>query len=167
MKKTTEQTDETIVERRRAELESIRAAAGGVLQPEAVVAFARNEDTALHSAFTWNDGEAAAAYRLWQARQVIRVCVTVTDDVKGPPIRAYVSLYEDRGANGYRLLADVMSDEERREKLLAQALAELKAWQAKYRQLAALAPVFAAAAKVERRASGGRSVPRRLAAAPA
>lgn len=164
-------TEESIAEQRRSELEKIRARAGGTLKPEDVVEFARDESTALHSVFTWDDTEAAAQYRLWQARQVIRVCVTVRDDVKGPPIRTYVSLYDDRGDDGYRLLTDVLSDDEMRDKLLLQALSELKTWQAKYRQLEKLAPIFAAAEKVERRASHsggpGNGSKRRIAAAMA
>ena len=140
--------EEKLTEQRKAELETIRSAAGGVLSPEAVVEFARNENTALHSYFTWDDTEAAREYRLWQARQVIRVCVTVSDDVQGPPIRTYVSLHEDRGNEGYRLLTDVLSDSQRREKLLIQSLNELQSWQQKYSQLKALAPIFAAAERV-------------------
>ena len=155
-------------EQRLAELELIREESGGVLSPDAVVEFARDEQTALHACFTWDDGEAAHAYRLWEARQVIRVCVTVRDDVKGPPIRTYVSLYDDRGEDGYRLLTDVLSDAELSEKLLSQALGELKSWQQKYAQLQALAPVFVAANRVHRKNSGGGNGTRkRMAAATA
>jgi len=163
-------TEESITEQRRAELEEIRMAAGGVLKPEDVVEFARAEDTALHGAFCWDDTEAAKQHRLWQARQVIRVCVTISDKPKEQPIRTYVSLYEDRGQDGYRLLTDVLSDDEMREKLLSQALAELKTWQQKYKQLEKLAPIFAAAEKVERRHAGGgagNGSKRRVAAAMA
>ena len=141
--------DTKLIERRAEELEEIRKQSGGVLQPVDVVEFARDPETALHGAFCWDDGEAAAQYRLWQARQVIRVCVTIRPDVKGPPIRAYVSLQEDRGDVGYRLLDDVMSDEEMRDRLLSQALAELNRWKMRYQQLRELAPVFEAAAKVQ------------------
>jgi hypothetical protein len=64
-----------------AELETIRRNAGGVLRPEDVVSFAADPDTELHSRFEWDDTEAAQQYRLWQARQLIRVTVTVL-----PPI---------------------------------------------------------------------------------
>lgn len=150
-------SDETLSEQRAKELELVRTSHGGTLKPEDVVEFAKDDETALHSAFTWNDGEAASAYRLWQARQVIRVCVTIREGEKGPPIPVYVSLYEDRGTEGYRRLVDVMSDEERREKLLQQALGELKYWKAKYSQLEKLTPVFKAADKVERLAGKTKS----------
>lgn len=141
-------SQKALKDRRQQELEQIRSRAGGVLKPEDVVAFARNPKTALHSWFTWDDSAAAAEYRLWQARQVIRVCVRVVEGDKEPPVRTYVSLYEDRGQDGYRLLTDVLSDEEMCETLLEQALAEFKAWEAKYRQLKKLAPIFAAGQKV-------------------
>jgi hypothetical protein len=48
---------------RLAELRQIEQKAGGVLQPESVVDFARNPKTALHGAFTWDDTEAARKYR--------------------------------------------------------------------------------------------------------
>ena len=57
------------------ELEQIRKANDGELRPADVVEFARNPDTALHSRFTWDDDKAAAEYRLWQARELIRVVV--------------------------------------------------------------------------------------------
>lgn len=150
--------EESLKERRQQELEAIRSKSGGVLKPETVVEFARNPKTALHSWFTWDDSDAAREYRLWQARQVIRVCVTIQENEKEPPVRTYVSLYEDRGGDGYRLMTDVLSDEEMCEKLLVQALAEFKLWQAKYNQLNKLAPIFAAGEKVSvkyQRGSGG------------
>ena len=142
--------EQTVKEQRADELEAIRAEAGGVISPQAVVDYARDGDTALHSAFTWNNTKAAEQYRLWQARQVIRVCVTCHEKLRDP-IRVYVSMQEDRGEEGYRLLDDVMSDKDMRESLLIQAMADLKRWKAKYRQLTVLAPIFEAMDGVQRR----------------
>jgi hypothetical protein len=52
------------------ELEAI--AAGGVLHPADVVEAARNPNSAMHNQFEWDDSEAAEAYRLQQARALIR-----------------------------------------------------------------------------------------------
>ena len=41
------------------ELELIAEAHGGILYPRDVVEFAKDEETALHSQFTWDDSEAA------------------------------------------------------------------------------------------------------------
>ena len=150
-------TDEPkVTDQRRAELEVIREASGGTLNPEAVIEYARDESTALHAAFTWDDTEAAHQHRLWQARQIIRVCVTLRGELDNQPFRTYVSLTEDRGESGYRLLDDVLTDTDMRERLLVQALRELANWQRKYDHLTALAPIFEAASKVKKRTTKQR-----------
>jgi hypothetical protein len=45
---------------------------GGVLKPEEVVRRASDPQHPLHSCFTWDDGSAANAWRLEQARSLIR-----------------------------------------------------------------------------------------------
>jgi hypothetical protein len=52
------------------ELEAIMV--GGVLSPADVIDAARNPNSAMHSQFEWDDSEAAQAYRLQQARALIR-----------------------------------------------------------------------------------------------
>lgn len=132
----------------RKELEIIRKRNGGLCRPADVVAYARNKGTALHDQFTWDDGDAAEKYRLWEARQVIRVHVTVLpNDAK--PIRAFVSLRSDRDTGGgYRTIEDVMAKNSWREELLDQAMAEQQLWQSKYEHLVELAPLFEAREKV-------------------
>lgn len=56
-------------------LELMRKQAGGTLDPTEVLADARNPNSPLHVAFEWDDETAAAAYRLDQARKLIRVHV--------------------------------------------------------------------------------------------
>lgn len=53
-------------------LEQIAKANGGVLKPEVVVRIAEDEKNILHSMFEWNESKAAAAYRIDQARRLIR-----------------------------------------------------------------------------------------------
>lgn len=135
-----------------SELEAIRRKHRGVLRPRNVVDAASDPENPLHDSFEWDDGKASDQYRLWQAREMIRVCVTVlpgSDD----EINAYVSLWDDRAkpGGGYRALVDVLADKEARGRLLAQALAELKALERKYKQLHELAGVFAQAKKLRRR----------------
>ena len=88
--------------------------------------FARDESTALHNKFEWDDATASHEYRLEQARRIIRVFVRCYQEGKAP-IRAYVSLMADRKepGGGYRLLDDVLADATRRAALLEEALAEL------------------------------------------
>lgn len=126
------------------ELESIRRE-NGILRPEDVVAFAVNPQTALHSRFNWDDGEAAHQYRLQQARQVIRVTVHMLP-VVNRETRVYVSLKSDRyeKGGGYRPIVNVLTNEDQRAELLGQALEEMQLWRAKYRRLNELLPIFAA-----------------------
>lgn len=132
-------------------LETIRKANGGTLRPGDVVVAAADEDHPLHSQFTWDDTQAAEAYRLWQARVLIRTTVTILPSGKGT-VRAYVSLQDDRGGDGYRLLVDVLRDPGLRAIALREALAELKVFEHKYHKLKELAPIFAAYRRVSAKA---------------
>ena len=131
------------------ELEIIRGQSGGVLRPEAVVAYAADPKTALHARFEWDDANAAVAYRLEQARFIIRCTVRMIGD-DPTPIRTYVSLRPDRGADSYRDLVEVMRDPNLRLQLLQQSLRELDSWKLRYDRLVELEPVFAAIAHVRK-----------------
>jgi hypothetical protein len=131
-----------------AELRTL--AHGGKLEPVAVVDAARDEASPLHPLFTWDDGQAAHQYRLWEARKLISVHVEMLPgSTEASPV--FVSLRDDRQEGGYRTMVSVMSDSDLREQLLADALAEMEAFSAKYRRLHELADVFAAIGKARRR----------------
>lgn len=132
-----------------AELEAVRKRHGGILRPADVVEFAADPDTALHARFAWDDATAGYQYRLWQARELIRVCVVVLKD-DTPEVRAYVSLKDDRQeeGGGYRTTASVLRDPEMRAALLAQAKEDMKRFEREYDVLTELADVFAAMRKV-------------------
>ena len=128
-----------------AELEDIRVENGGILKPEDVVERASDPSNVLHSRFTWDDTEAAQQYRLWQARHLIKICVTVLPN-RSESTQVYVSLKSDRiGDTGYRPVVDVLADVELRQQLLSDALEDLKRFQHKYAELKELAEVFDAA----------------------
>jgi hypothetical protein len=131
------------------ELESLAEANNGLLLPEIVVKYAKDPNTALHSSFEWNDTEAAHAYRLWQARQIITVVLTILPREGKREYQMFVSLKSDRSnGGGYRALVDVMSNDQQRKELLAQAYNDFKLWQKKYQQLKELAPVFEQMAEI-------------------
>lgn len=134
------------------ELEAIAKRGHGVLKPEAVVKYAKNVNTALHSRFTWDDSKAAHGYRLWQAREIITT-VVIKYDERLEPMRAYVSLVPDRTRHGggYRSLANVMANSEMRAILLQNATDDLNLLRLKYGHLKELAKVFEAAEKVKTR----------------
>lgn len=123
----------------RAELQALhQSSPTRTLYPEKVVEFAKDPETHLHKYFTWDDGEAGQAYRLLQARQLIRVAVHVLEETQ-EKVRAYVSLTPDRkrGGGGYRATVDVLDDKELLRQLLDDAKAELQAFRRKYQRLAA------------------------------
>lgn len=135
------------------ELQRLARANGGLLQPEAVVDAARPAASPLHSRFEWDNSKAAEAYRLWQARQLIRVSVTVIGGDDSEPERTWVSLKSDRyeDSGGYRTLVSVMSDKEMRLQLMAQAHEDMDGFREKYRRLRELEEVFTAMKKVKRK----------------
>lgn len=135
------------------ELRRIAEAGGGILKPELVVEAAMPEDSILHDRFEWDDGVAGHQHRLWQARQLISVMV---EKVKQTEERVYVSLKSDRAlpGGGYRLMVDVMSDEELRQQLLQEALDDAELFRKKYARLQELAGVFAAIDEAAQKLAG-------------
>ena len=134
----------------REHLLDICRANGGILKAEEIVEVARDEHHPLHPCFEWDDSLAAAEFRLVQARKLIRITVEVLPQTEDP-VRAFVSLMEDRRqpGGGYRLLEAVLSDEEMRDSLLHEALAELNSVRVRYKGIQALAGVWAAMKEVE------------------
>lgn len=122
----------------------------GILRPENVVAFAKDETAALHSKFEWDDSKAGCEYRLWQARELIAVVRVRIPETNGE-YRAFVSLQADREkkGGGYRSLVTVLNEKGRRQQFLQEALAEFDRWQQKYESLVELAEIFKARRKLK------------------
>jgi hypothetical protein len=135
------------------ELQRIADESDGVLVPEAVVEAARPEASPLHSRFTWDDSEAAHQYRIWQARQLIRVTVEIVHEGQKEPSRMWVSLKPDRNndGGGYRSMISVMSDADMATQLLKDAHEEMESFEQKYSGLKELAEVIGAMRKARRR----------------
>lgn len=135
-----------------AELKRIADEHGGLLNPADVVEAARPLKSPLHSRFEWNDSKAAQEYRVWQARQLIRVVVEYIGAGNEQVMsKVFVSLTSDRGDGGYRPMVSVLSDSSQRSQLLADAVDEMERFQQKYKELEELAQVFAAMKTVTRR----------------
>jgi hypothetical protein len=122
----------------------------GVLEARDVVDAARPEDSPIHSHFTWDDGAAAERYRIWEARQLIRVSVqmlpTEGNDVE---TRVFVSLTSDRAqGGGYRVVATVLNDDEQRRRLIADAFEDWQRFEKRYKSLKELAEAFIPIKKV-------------------
>lgn len=134
------------------ELEEVRKAHKGKLYPHDVVEYARDPDTALHKRFTWDNTDAARKWRLYQAQEIIRVCVVILPNTDNP-VRAYVSLSTDRKPKKgfYRATADVMSSVSMKEIMMSDAKKELNAFAMKYETLqnvTEMKPVFKAIKKL-------------------
>jgi hypothetical protein len=146
------------------ELEIIRESNSGILDAEKVVEYAKNTETALHNRFQWDNDKAAEAYRLSQARQIIRFEMVVVKQASGGDIkflpnpqpdndgevhRKYVSLsFERSDGGGYRLLSDAMNDPAARKHLLADAKRDMSIFRRKYGALDALSAIFSEMDKV-------------------
>ncbi len=129
----------------------------GILSPEAVVKAARPAASPIHDQFEWNNTEAARRYRLIQAGELIRVSVEViapSGCKDAYMVRAFTSLTTDRkhGAGSYRATVAVLSSSELRKQMLADALAEMEAFEKKYDSLKELAELFAVSRRLRKTA---------------
>lgn len=125
-----------------------RAAPDGVLTPSAVVEAARDEDHPLHDQFEWDDGRAAQAHRLQQARALIRsVQVVVTHEARSVSVVRYVR-HPDRPkhAQGYAAFEELLHDADGRQAVLAEEFRRAHAAMKRARDLAA---AFDLAAEVD------------------
>lgn len=129
------------------ELEMLATRGKGIVKPEAVVAFARNPETALHSQFEWNDSAAAEQYRIEQARTLLRVIVHEVPG-SGQRVPVFVSLQSDRTEGGYRRTVDVLSDADMKRQLMDQLKREARAWAKRAADFAEFADAVSAIKKV-------------------
>lgn len=130
-------------------LARIAADGGGRLTPDAVVEAARNARSALHRHFEWDDAKAASAYRLEQAREIIRVIRL--DDGAEEPTRAFLSVKDDSGVS-YRTSQEVSGSIDLQLAVLKQAERDLDAFQKRYKELTEVcSDVISAREKVKTR----------------
>jgi hypothetical protein len=127
------------------ELAAIAKASRKRVHPPDVIAYARkHSDGALHRHFTWDDGKAADAHRLWQARQVIAHFYIVSR-LERKPVRMFLSLKTDRRTDGgYRHVDDVLANDERRAEWRDMAIDDFVQLTEKYAALTELRPIFLA-----------------------
>jgi hypothetical protein len=117
----------------------------GSLRPEDILDAAKSAAHPLHSCFVWDDTEAAARYRLLQAKALVRYVriIIPTPEHRTIIVRMFASLPSDRFSGaGYRTLSSVLSDEEKKRELVISALRELEAFQRRYANLQELAGVM-------------------------
>lgn len=127
-------------------LERVQEQNGGIITPHAVVDAARPTSSPIHSAFEWDDWRAGELYRQEQARGLIRsvrVLVNV-QNAETQPVRAFLNVKMTEQGSGYVAVREALTTPAYRDQILVDALAELKAWQARYKQLNELAGIFEA-----------------------
>lgn len=132
-------------------LAKIQEAAAGELKPEDVLEAARNNRHVLHKHFEWDDKVAADAFRIDQARHIIRVVRVVETGSNDNPPRAFISVATDKGTS-YRSASEVKSSSDLQTALLKQAHRELEAFLKRFHDLVDVCVlVDAAKAKLEAR----------------
>lgn len=126
------------------ELERIRTHNNGRLESLDVVEAARPEEAPLHPAFEWDDAKAAEAFRVEQAKYIIRHVDVVMDSKAGEPtpIRAFVSVKREDDRS-YTSTSHALSDPDLRKQVVEAAWRELQAWRARHAELIEFANVFA------------------------
>jgi hypothetical protein len=115
-------------------LEKIAAEANGELTPRAVVDAARMPRHVLHRHFEWDDQKAAEAWRLDQARAVIRLIHVEDVDASDGHSSAFISVSAKSGTS-YRTLDAIKNSADLQAAVLAQAERDLEAWERRYHQL--------------------------------
>lgn len=119
------------------------------LTPANVVAAARPEASPLHRGFEWDDSAAAEAYRLDQARYILRSIVVVREpENPKSEIRAFVTVTGDDATTDkpqtvYMSIETALADPVKRDEIVLRARRELGEWRERYKQINEFADVFA------------------------
>lgn len=112
---------------------------GETVKPSDVVELARDESTALHNLFTWDDSIAAERYREIEARRIIRNIVVIendsSEDKKDNVIVVRAIMSTNERTQEYTTVQRVVANKDSYARLLAAALAELTAFKKKYETL--------------------------------
>lgn len=121
-------TTESMKEERKF-LEKLAKQSGGMLLVDTVLDAARDPRCILHKHFQWDDNKAAEAFRKMQARQLIQKCVVTIEKAPDVQIRAFVSMAADKvTGGGYRMMVDVLSDDDLKGQLLHEMQVTLVKW---------------------------------------
>lgn len=111
------------------------------ITPQSVVDLARDEKSALHSDFEWNDTIAGEKYRKIQASEMIRMFVFTPVKEDNEPTRVFEISTQK---NVYKPTQMIVKNEDEYQSLLKMAVRELNNFKRKYHRLAELGKVFEA-----------------------
>lgn len=137
------------------EIERVRMKHAGFYKPSHLVEASESSKAPLHSEFEWNDKIAGHAHRVWQAQYITRSIITVNVERPDiPPVRAFVSVMREDENNKrtpfYTSVDVAMSDEDMRQQLLNNAIADIEIFERKYAGLEALSEVIEVMRRVRR-----------------
>lgn len=106
----------------------------GPLTAERVLQEATRQGSVLHRFFEWSDQKAAHAYRLTQARQLLRSIEVVIEDAKGKqvPMKAFYSVRDADGQRAYEAMEFVFDTPDLADQVIEQARAQLESWKTRY-----------------------------------
>jgi hypothetical protein len=128
------------------EIERVRAEKQGFYQPHDLVVAARPSEAPLHPGFEWDDTTAAEAFRVEQAKYIVRNIVLIEGGHRSPDLdgkRAYVSvrIETDEGERNprYTAIQVALEDPRLRDQMILAAIRDLHAFEAKYSVLSEFA----------------------------
>lgn len=107
----------------------------GEVKPDQIVEVAKDENCELHKCFTWNNEEAAEKWRIHQAVQITSNLIFKRERADDGDIKPAVRILNKTDNGGYKLPERVFKVQTEYEALLQRALAELRAFKAKYSAL--------------------------------
>ena len=116
----------------------------GEVTREAFLESARPEESELHCLFEWDDSKAAEKYRLIQAQTIIcSVHVEVVADEREPvTVRAFVQ--DKETSHGYVRVQSAFSEQDKAERIIAEARRDAEWFKHKYESFVQLAEVIKA-----------------------
>lgn len=107
-----------------------------------VVEKARNENSAMHSCFEWDDTKAAAKYREQQAGNMIRMLVYTKEEEPAERTNIRYIVSTGKRDNTYTPTRRIIRNEDEYAALLERALSELRAFKEKYKSLSELEEIL-------------------------
>lgn len=129
----------------------------GQLTPGTVVSAAKAPRHPLHPYFEWDDTKAAKAFRLDQARALIRSIRVEDEDTEEGHAPAFISI-ADKGGFRYHTTESVKNSEKLQAIILVQAERDLAAFERRYKELLDIcALIREAREKVRERITESRS----------
>lgn len=112
----------------------------GEVTPKLLLEDSRPKNAVLHPLYEWDNKKAAEKYRLHQSKLIIGNLVVVSTTSEDPqiplvPVRAFVSVNDRNEKASYRPTLIALSEEATKEKIIANALSELRSFEQKYKGL--------------------------------